>query len=118
MRQKLFRGRHQFPRRGRQDPPFVYAAACMVGKSVKAGLLGFARTPMVLARGTRSCKSCRRLASSAMPSRLTPVTFSPGRLSDATSPPFTASELDVNTIGIFGVAAFADRPQLRHRWPQ
>src|SRR5262249_13206091 len=78
----------------------------MFGKSVKAGLLGFARPPMVFARGTRSCKSCRRLASRAMPSRLTPVTFPPGRLRDATSPPFTASELDVNTIGIFGVAAF------------
>jgi hypothetical protein len=56
--------------------------------------------------GTTSCKSCSRLLAVSGDWEDRPVTFPPGRASDATRPPPTRSASTAKTIGITDVTRF------------
>ena len=72
-------------------------------------LFGFTSRAMVLAPGTTSCKSPSCFAASPLFMAPTPVMLPPGRLRLATTPVWTGSAPDMNTIGIAVVAALAAR---------
>src|SRR6185436_13730929 len=110
MRQKLLRGQHRFQLPERQDVgrwcPRQLACSAGLSKPDSLDLPEHRR----FSRGERDrAKAAGAWHQAPCQSRLTPVIFPPGRLSEATSPPFTPSELDVYTIGIFDVATFAAR---------
>jgi hypothetical protein len=63
----------------------------------------------VVADGTTSRSSSRRLADSVLEKRVMPVALPPGRLKLLTRPKVTGSDPTVNTTGVMALAAIAAR---------
>src|SRR5262249_5852722 len=101
-RLRCWRAGHEVGPRERELPPAgLSTAACALG------LVGLTSTAIIVAVGSNSRTSSRRLGPTSDANVVTPVRLPPGRLRLATTPILIGSSPMTKTIGILEVVALA-----------
>src|SRR5262245_41343957 len=88
-------------------PNAAAAASASLTSAKVLGLRVWATIPIGAAGETSAARSSKRLATSLLERKVTPVTLAPGLLKLATKPTSTGSTPVMNTMGIVVVAALA-----------